>query len=435
MEDFDAIVLGGGVGGLSAAHRLAGAGMRTAVLERSSSWGGLARSFREGGSEIEVFYHHYFTHDAHVLALIRELGLGDRLVFRPVRQAVLLGGRVYPFTTPLDLLRFRPLPFRQRLRLGAVAIGRSGDDLRGVSVKEWIVGRVGREAYDRLFAPLVLSKFGAPGAEISAAFARGRLKARGASRSRTGWVERLGYLDGGTAAIADRLVERLRSAGADLRSGARLMSIVRGGGGFSVAAESEGRSRTLRAPVVVATIPTGALAAVLQGVPDAVREGLSRIPYRAVAVACVGLRRSLSRYYWTSVADPAAPFNAVIEHTRLHDPARYGGSHVVYLGRYLDPSDPLWRLSDDALLARMMGALREMHPSLTDADVSWTALARDLHASPIFGVGYGREVGALLDAVPGLLIGGTARVYPDSRNVNSAVRIGEDLAGRALRAA
>jgi len=94
MEDFDAIVLGGGVGGLSAAHRLAGAGMRTAVLERSSSWGGLARSFREGGSEIEVFYHHYFTHDAHVLALIRELGLGDRLVFRPVRQAVLLGVRV-----------------------------------------------------------------------------------------------------------------------------------------------------------------------------------------------------------------------------------------------------------------------------------------------------------------------------------------------------
>ena len=435
MRNFDAIVLGGGVGGLSAARRLAAAGARTALLERSPAWGGLARSFRGGGSEIEVFYHHYFTHDAHVLSLIRDVGLADRLVFRRVRQAVFLGGRLYPFTTPLDLLRFRPLPFVQRLRLGTVAIGRAAADLEGVSVEEWIGRRVGREAYDRLFAPLVLSKFGAPGAEISAAFARGRMRARGASRSRTGWTERLGYLDGGTAALAERLLAELRGRGVALVSGCRIDAIVRGAGGFSISGLADGAAETFRAPVVVSTIPTDALAGALRGIPESVREGLAGIPYRAVAVACLGLRRSLSPYYWTSVADPDAPFHALIEHTRLHGPERYGGSHVVYLGRYLDPGDAHWSLSDDALLARMIDGLRTIHPRLDPADVLWSAIARDRYASPIFGVGFDRRVSALLDAVPGLLIGGTVRVYPDSRNVNSAVRIGEELAGRALRAA
>ena len=196
-----------------------------------------------------------------------------------------------------------------------------------------------------------------------------------------------------------------------------------------------GAAETLRARVVVSTIPTASLAPLLAGVPQTVREGLANIRYRAVAVACVGLRRSLSPYYWTSVADPAAPFNAVIEHTRLHAPERYGGDHVVYLGRYLDPEDALWSLSDDALLSRMIEGLRGLHPGLAPDDILWSAIARDRWASPIFGVGFDREIGALLDAVPRFLIGGTVRVFPDSRNVNSAVRIGEELAERALAAA
>lgn len=435
MIDFDAIVLGGGLGGLAAARRLAEAGARTAVLETSETWGGLARSFRGGVSEIEVFYHHYFTHDAHVLGLIRELGLSDRLVFRTVRQAVFLDGHLHPFTTPLDLLRFRPLPFRQRLRLGAIAIRPAVTDLRSVSIRDWILDRVGREAYERLFAPLVLSKFGAPGGEISAAFARGRLKARGASRTRTGWIERLGYLDGGTAALVDALLPRLSAARADLRTGCRIDSLAPDGESFTVSLTRGGTSETLRARVVVSTIPTTALARTLGGVPEAVRDGLAQIRYRAVAVACLGLRRSLSPYYWTSIADPAAPFHALIEHTRLHGPERYGGDHVVYLGRYLDPEEPAWALPDDALLSTLIDGLRRIHPGVRASDVLWSAIARDRWASPIFGVGYDREVGALLDAVPRLLIGGTVRVFPDSRNVNSAIRIGEELAGRALLAA
>ena len=434
-EAVDAVVLGGGIGGLVSAHRLASGGLRTLVLEQSPGWGGLARSLTREGIDVEVFYHHYFTHDSHVLNLIAEMGLSDRVVFREVRQAVLLNGRVYPFTTPLDLLSFGPIPFLQRLKLGLLAFSRSKTRLDGISVEEWVVGSVGREAYDRLFGPLILAKFGAPGSEISAAFARGRLEARGASRNRSGWLERLGYLDGGTQSLTDRLVAALQARGAELKCDSPPLSVERRDGGFDVRFGKNGDARTVRARHVVSTISTDALARLLSGVSGTVPEGLASVRYRSVAVACLGLDRSLSPYYWTSVADPSAPFNALIEHTRLHGVDRYGGRHVVYLGKYLDRSDAEWSLSDEELLARMFERLCAISPGLSKRNLAWSALNRDRYASPIFRVGYDRTIGGILEAIPGLFIGGTVRVYPDSRNVNSAVKIGEEIAARILASA
>lgn len=50
----DTIVVGGGVGGLSAALRIAGAGARVAVLERAAEVGGKMRVVRAGGQEIDA---------------------------------------------------------------------------------------------------------------------------------------------------------------------------------------------------------------------------------------------------------------------------------------------------------------------------------------------------------------------------------------------
>lgn len=53
-QTLDTIVVGGGIGGLSAALRLAGAGARVCVLERGSEVGGKMRVVRVGGREIDA---------------------------------------------------------------------------------------------------------------------------------------------------------------------------------------------------------------------------------------------------------------------------------------------------------------------------------------------------------------------------------------------
>ena len=46
----------------------------------------------------------------------------DAIEWRPSSMAFFARGALHPFVTPLDLLRFRPLPVAARVRMGAAAL-------------------------------------------------------------------------------------------------------------------------------------------------------------------------------------------------------------------------------------------------------------------------------------------------------------------------
>ena len=50
-------IVGGGILGMTAAYRLAQAGVRVAVFERAPDLGGLVGSFDFGGRQVDRFYH------------------------------------------------------------------------------------------------------------------------------------------------------------------------------------------------------------------------------------------------------------------------------------------------------------------------------------------------------------------------------------------
>ena len=71
------VVIGGGVGGASAALRLADAGVDVVLAERSDHLGGLVVSLDIGGTPIERYYHHIFPHEHEIISLIDEMGLSE----------------------------------------------------------------------------------------------------------------------------------------------------------------------------------------------------------------------------------------------------------------------------------------------------------------------------------------------------------------------
>jgi protoporphyrinogen oxidase len=112
-------IVGAGVTGLVAARELLKRGYRVELYERWPDVAGQASAFDVGGGvRIERYYHHLFPSDREMIDLHDELLPGSLEWFRS-SVAIQAGGRQWPFSGPLDLLRYGPLSPAQRARLGA----------------------------------------------------------------------------------------------------------------------------------------------------------------------------------------------------------------------------------------------------------------------------------------------------------------------------
>ena len=65
-----------------------------------------------------AFYHHLFLSDTTIIGLLDELGLKDRLIWEDSTVGYFTHGRIFPFATAKDLLRFSPVGFLDRIRMG-----------------------------------------------------------------------------------------------------------------------------------------------------------------------------------------------------------------------------------------------------------------------------------------------------------------------------
>ncbi|MEZ5458342.1 MAG: NAD(P)/FAD-dependent oxidoreductase [Steroidobacteraceae bacterium] len=108
------VVIGAGLGGLTAAALCAEAGFRVLVLERNANVGGAATVYQRGELRIEASLHEIDGLDADdpKLALLQRLGLGESVRFVSV-------GELYELRTPL-LSRPFLLPHGEAAAIGAV---------------------------------------------------------------------------------------------------------------------------------------------------------------------------------------------------------------------------------------------------------------------------------------------------------------------------
>src|SRR5512139_1413176 len=92
-------VIGAGFGGMAAAYDLKKAGHDVTIFEAASYVGGLASGFKEPNWDwsVEKFYHHWFASDKDMLALIRELGWSEDVLFPRPYTVMYHKGRFYPF--------------------------------------------------------------------------------------------------------------------------------------------------------------------------------------------------------------------------------------------------------------------------------------------------------------------------------------------------
>jgi protoporphyrinogen oxidase len=440
-------VLGAGVAGLVAGHRLTEAGHTVDVYERWPGLGGQAATLDVGGGHLlERYYHHLFTSDVHITRLYDELGLPSELEWRASSVAFFLDGRSWPFVSPLDLLRFRPLPFVSRLRMGlaVLALQRGRQDVapfERLTAHAWIQRRMGQAAWDKVWGPLLRGKFGSRAEDISMAWLWKKLVLRREVKQDIGG-ERLGYPrhswellferlaasieGGGGRVLIDRPVVRLQH---DLSLDYGAPGSFRRGHDVS-AFEVAGSERYDR---VLSTLPNDVMLGVAGHLlSDDYRRRLETIEYHTAVCLLLEIDRRFSPYYWTNIADPQVEFVGLVEHTNFVEPERYGGRRFLYLANYVEPGHELLALDADALLTRYETSLCRMNPAFDRSWIRERWLFREPAAQPIVTVGYERLIPPLQTGVPGLVLANTTQIYPEDRGTNYAVRLGDQAAAELL---
>lgn len=409
-------IIGAGISGLSAAWYLRQRGHDVTIFEKAPDVGGLVATFDFDGVRIDHFYHFLCRQDTGYFELCRDLGLGERIRFVKARTGFFYDGREYPFGSPTDLLRFSPLPFTQRLRVGAFALEArlrsEWTQLDDIPAKPWLIDRTGRQAYDIIWHPLLAMKFGDAHSAISAAWMWHRLHRVAKSKGRHG------YLEGGTALLLDSLVRTLKSRGVSIHVNQGIQSIeieneaVRG-----LTLENGER---FQADAVISTLPLPALARILPQNAKDYGKTLQQIDYIGITCAVFKLKRPVSKYFWYNVHDPRLGLNGIIEYTNLNPLDREHG-HIVYVPYYGVTDSPPYTLSDDDVFQQSWNALQLLQPRLDDDDLLGWRVFRSPYGQALCPTGF-------LDMLPdhhapirGLHLLDSTFLYPEDRSQSGLI--------------
>jgi protoporphyrinogen/coproporphyrinogen III oxidase len=309
LESPPVVVVGGGIAGLTAAHVLATRGQPFLLLEASDHWGGVVRTVQEDGFLFETGPDAMLTTKPDGIALVRALGLADRVVpTNPHLRTVYVvrRGALHPMPEGMILgvpTRWGPVwtsrlfSWAGKLRMAREPFVRRRTGTGDESIADFVRRRLGREAWERL-GDALLGGIHAGDTErlsIRATFprlvemedahgslVRGFQAAPKAPADSSAFVS----LAGGFSELVDALVARIPAHSRQTSAPVTAIEVLPDGWSVSV-----GRDRTLSARAVVIALPAPSAVGVLRSTEPALADDLAPIRFVSTAIVLLSFAR------------------------------------------------------------------------------------------------------------------------------------------------
>ncbi|MFE0887481.1 protoporphyrinogen oxidase [Streptomyces rochei] len=306
------VVIGGGIAGLAAAHRLLERGARVTVLEASDRVGGKLLPGEVAGVRVDLGAESLLARRPEAVGLAREVGLADRLqppatasaslwtrgALRPMPKGHVMG---VPGTAAALAGVLSDEGLARIERDADLPRTEVGDD---VAVGEYVAARLGREVVDRLVEPLLGGVYAGDAYRISLRSAVPQLFE--AARTHTSLTEAVRAIQGRTAAspatgpvfmgieggigtLPLAVAESVRARGGEIVTHTPVTGLRRTAEhGWRVTTAD----RALHADAVVVAVPARPAAELLRAEAPAAAAELAAVEYASMALITLAYRRS-----------------------------------------------------------------------------------------------------------------------------------------------
>lgn len=423
-------IIGGGLLGMTLAHRLRSAGREVSLFEAAAQLGGLASPWRIGDFTWDRHYHVTLLSDLALRALLDELGLDAGIAWVKTRTGLYHGGRLYSMSNVHEFLAFPGLDLIAKARLALTILYaahyKQWRRLEDISVRDWLVRLSGQATFERFWLPLLRAKLGEGYRQASAAFIWAIITRLYAAR-RSGLKEEMfGYVPGGYARVLERFAALLASSGVAVHCERPAERVQRDADGSLTIRFKDGAAGHYDNVVVTAPGPLASRLCPQLNQDESAR--LHDVVYQGIICASVVLTKPLAGYYVTNITDAGMPFSGIIEMSALVSSEQFGGKTLVYLPKYAAPDDPMFALSDAEIEQRFIPALLRMFPHISLDDIECFKVSRVPYVLPVATLGYSKRIAPMVTSIPGLFTVNAAHIINGTLNVNETVQ----LANRAV---
>jgi protoporphyrinogen oxidase len=289
--------------------------------------------------------------------------------------------------------------------------------LERVSAADWLTRVSGRQAYEKLWQPLLLAKLGQNYERVSAVFIWAYIKRLFSARDGSAGKEQLGHVRGGYKSIFERIQQLIEHGGGRVLSGAEVARVeALAGRGFCVRVSGE----LQHFDKVVCTSPVPVLRRLVhESLLRIEREG--EVEYLGVLCVVIVSNAPVVPFYVVNIADPRVPFTGIIGMSNVVAPKNTDGRYLTYLPKYLLSTDPDLARDADAVRRDFLAGLQRMLPGFDPRTIESVHVNRAQRVQPLQVLGYSQLVPKVETAHPDFFVLNTAQFVDATLNNNEVV--------------
>ncbi len=420
-------IIGGGIMGMTLAHRLAKEGKDITLLEAAPQLGGLASSWKMGDVEWDKFYHVILLSDFKTRSILEDIGLDNEINWVETKTGFYINGKLYSMSDTIEFLKFPTLNLIDKFRLGLTIIVASRiknwKRLEKIPVTKWLRRWSGKNTYNKIWLPLLRAKLGESYKKTSTVFIWATIQRLYGARRSGLKKEMFGYVSGGYKNIIHAFEKTLLSEHVSIKTNYSADEVNKLESG-----KIEIRSKsgfTEQFDKVIVTLPSGIAAKICPQLEKSEVDKLNNIEYLGVVCVSVLLDKPVSNFYITNITDSWVPFTGVIEMSALVDKKYFNGKSLIYLPKYVTAEDEIYNKSDDEIRDSFIEIFKKMYPWINQEDIKFAGVARARNVITVSKLNYSDNLPDIKTSIPDLYIINTSHIKDGTLNVNETVRVAE----------